>query len=190
MANVILVTGGARSGKSGYAEKLAKSFPEPRAYIATAPVIDQEMAARVARHKEQRKFDGWDTIEEELDLAGALGNAAAYDTVLVDCLTLWINNLMYAAEQCDNTVSEDDIYHKCMQFKDACNCFNGNIIFVINEVGMGIVPDNPMSRNFRDLSGRCSQTIAAFANKVVFVSCGLPLVLKDEESTDDEEFEA
>jgi adenosylcobinamide kinase / adenosylcobinamide-phosphate guanylyltransferase len=180
MSNVILVTGGARSGKSVYSEALAKSFPGPRAYIATAPVFDEEMERRVARHKKQRKNDGWDTIEEEIDLCGAIKKANAYDTILVDCLTLWINNLLYAAEKKSRRVSEDNMIIKCAQLKKVCAEFDGNIIFVINEVGMGIVPDNPLSRDFRDLSGRCSQTLAKFANKVMLVSCGIPLTLKDE----------
>ena len=180
MSNIILVTGGARSGKSAYAETLAKSFPGPRAYIATAPVFDDEMAKRVARHKQQRKSDGWDTIEEEINLFEAIQKADAYDTILVDCLTLWISNLLYAAEKKNQQVSEDDISAKCAQLKKVCAEFDGNIIFVINEVGMGIVPDNPLSRAFRDLSGRCSQSIAKFANKAVLVSCGIPLILKDE----------
>ena len=184
MANVILVTGGARGGKSAYAESLARSFPGPRAYIATAPVFDDEMAKRVARHQRQRKNDGWDTIEEEIDLFGAIQKADAYDTVLVDCLTLWINNLLYR----DERISEDDMTAKCAQLKKVCAEFDGNIIFVINEVGMGIVPENPLARKFRDLSGRCSQNIAKFANKVTLVSCGLPLILKDEIQQEDKEY--
>lgn len=177
MSNIILVTGGARSGKSAYSETLAKSFPGPRAYIATAPVFDDEMAVRVARHKAQRKHDGWDTIEEEINLFEAIKKADAYDTILVDCLTLWISNLLYK----DEKINEDDIIAKCAQLRKICAEFDGNIIFVINEVGMGIVPDNPLSRAFRDLSGRCSQSVAKFANKVVLVSCGIPLSLKDED---------
>lgn len=177
MANIILITGGARSGKSAYSETLAKSFSGTRAYIATAPVFDEEMRKRVSRHQQQRKHDGWDTIEEEINLLEAIKKADAYNTILVDCLTLWINNLLYK----DQKISEDDMIAKCAQLKSLCAEFDGNIIFVINEVGMGIVPDNPLSRTFRDLSGRCSQSVAKFANKVVLVSCGIPLILKDEE---------
>ncbi len=184
MANIILVTGGARGGKSAYAESLAGSFPGPRAYIATAPVFDEEMAKRVARHQQQRKNDGWDTIEEEIDLFGAIQKAAAYDTILVDCLTLWINNLLYRNKR----ISEDDMSAKCARLKKVCAEFDGNIIFVINEVGMGIVPENPLARAFRDLSGRCSQNIAKFANKVVLVSCGIPLILKDEIQLENKEY--
>ncbi|MDD5697958.1 MAG: bifunctional adenosylcobinamide kinase/adenosylcobinamide-phosphate guanylyltransferase [Victivallaceae bacterium] len=180
MAKVILVTGGARSGKSAYSETLAKNFPAPRVYIATAPVMDEEMRRRVVRHQQQRKNDGWDTVEEEIDLAGAVEKARACGTILVDCLTLWINNLLYAAEQQGREITEDEMLAKCARLEKACAGFDGNIIFVINEVGMGIVPDNPLARRFRDLSGRCSQRIAEFADRVVLVACGLPLVLKTE----------
>lgn len=176
MAKVILITGGARSGKSSYAEALAKELPSPKAYIATAPVFDDEMRKRVKRHQEQRKHDGWDTIEEEIDLTGALQTAGSYNTILVDCLTLWINNLLYK----DENICEDVMIELCKKLQKQCSEFDGNIIFVINEVGFGIVPDNALSRKFRDISGRCSQNIAKFANKVVLVSCGLPLILKDE----------
>jgi len=179
MANVILVTGGARSGKSAYSEALAKSFSGSRAYIATSPVVDEEMARRIERHKEQRGNDGWMTIEEETDLTGAIRSASEYDTILVDCLTLWINNLLYHAELAGKTFSEDDMLEGCRELKAACIQFSGNIIFVINEVGMGIVPDNQLSRLFRDLSGRCAVAVAAFADKVVLVSCGIPLMLKE-----------
>ncbi len=180
MANIILITGGARSGKSSYAEAVAKKFSGSRLYIATAPVFDAEMAQRVERHQQQRKNDGWDTIEEELQLSTVIAAADHYDTILVDCLTLWINNLLYAAEREKYSISEDDIAEKCRELEQVCHKFNGHIIFVINEVGLGIVPDNPLARCFRDLSGRCAQNIAKFADQVVLVACGIPLVLKGE----------
>ena len=174
MSNMILVTGGARSGKSAYAETLAKSFPGPRAYIATAPVFDAEMGKRVERHKQQRKNDGWYTIEEEINLFEAIKKADAYDTILVDCLTLWINNLLYK----DQRISEDDMIAKCSQLKEICAKFDGNIIFVINEVGMGIVPRNSLARAFRDISGRVNQYIAQHACQVFFTVSGIPLKIK------------
>jgi adenosylcobinamide kinase/adenosylcobinamide-phosphate guanylyltransferase len=142
--------------------------------------MDEEMARRVERHQQQRKNDGWTTIEEELDLAGMIRQSVQYDTVLVDCLTLWINNLMHYAERAGGAISEERMLEICEKLKLACMAHSGNIIFVINEVGLGIVPDNPQSRLFRDLSGRCSQEIARFAAKVTLVTCGNPLVLKDE----------
>ena len=178
MANVILVTGGARSGKSAYSETLAKSFNGSRAYIATCPIMDEEMARRVERHQQQRKNDGWTTIEEELDLAGVIRKSVQYGTILVDCLTLWISNLMYYAERSGGTITEDRMMEICEELKLAFMAHPGNIIFVINEVGWGIVPDNAQARLFRDLSGRCSQGIARFAAKVVLVACGIPLTLK------------
>ena len=181
MADIILVTGGARSGKSAYSETLAKSFSGSMAYIATCPIMDEEMARRVERHRQQRKNDGWITIEEELDLAGVIRQSAQYDTILVDCLTLWINNLMYHAERAGDWVSEERMMEICADLKLACMAHPGNIIFVINEVGLGIVPDNAQARLFRDLSGRCSQEIAGFAAKVALVACGIPLILKDEQ---------
>lgn len=181
MANVILVTGGARSGKSAYSETLAKSFNGSRVYIATCPVMDEEMARRVERHQQQRKNDGWTTVEEERDLSGVIRQSIQYDTILVDCLTLWINNLMYYAERAGAAIAEDRMLEICTELKLACTAHPGNIIFVINEVGLGIVPDNAQARLFRDLSGRCSQEIARFAAKVVLVACGIPLVLKDEQ---------
>ncbi len=178
MAEVYLITGGARSGKSAYSENLALQFTAPKKYIATAPVLDAEMADRVKHHQMRRAGAGWKTVEEELDLATAVRQMDSGDTVLVDCLTLWINNLMYRAEQEKRRLAEADIIDLCAELELACSEHRGVIIFVINEVGLGIVPDNPASRNFRDLSGRCAQTIAGFANHVTLVACGLPVRLK------------
>lgn len=175
MAQVVLVTGGARSGKSSFAETLAKTSGVSKAYLATAPVLDEEMAARVAKHRELRSGDGWTTVEEPFDLAGAINRCSgSYDVVLIDCLTLWINNLLYRDEQTD----EAAVKRLCDELKNACDRFDGTVVMVINEVGLGIVPDNPLSRRFRDLSGRCSQSIAAWADRVFLICCGLPLQLK------------
>jgi adenosylcobinamide kinase/adenosylcobinamide-phosphate guanylyltransferase len=178
MAKVFLITGGARSGKSHYAEKIAKTLSEPKVYIATCPVIDDEMRKRVTKHQEQRQQDNWTTIEEQINLVNVIHTNPANSTILVDCLTLWINNLMYQADCCNKDINESDIVTLCSDLHEACNRHNGNIIFVINEVGMGIVPDNAAARRFRDLSGRCAQSIAAFADHVTLVSCGIPLHLK------------
>lgn len=178
MAVITLVTGGVRSGKSAWAEKIARSRPGPRAYIATCPVIDAETAGRAARHRELRASDKWVTFEEETDLPAAIRRAAGHDTVLVECLTLWVNNLMWQAEQRSGQLLESDIVRSCEEVLEACAEHPGHIIMVINEVGLGIMPDNAAARKFCDLSGRCAQTIAAAAENVIFTACGLPLALK------------
>ncbi|MCP3964883.1 MAG: bifunctional adenosylcobinamide kinase/adenosylcobinamide-phosphate guanylyltransferase [Lentisphaerae bacterium] len=178
MAEVYLITGGARSGKSSHSERLAAETGKPKVYIATAPVLDGEMEDRVKHHQMMRTGAGWRTVEEQVDIVQAIRQIKNGETILVDCLTLWINNLMYQAEKNNEEIQESDMISLCTELKQACAEHSGVIIFVINEVGMGIVPDNPASRKFRDLSGRCSQTIAGFADHVILVACGLPLQLK------------
>ncbi len=180
MARVILVTGGSRSGKSAYAQKLAESLPGARAFVATAPIIDEEMRERVQRHQKARERSaGWNTIEEPVHLARALTEAGRFDVLLVDCLTLWINNVMYEAEKQSQTIEEEGIERLCGEVLDACAAHRGTVIFVTNEVGMGIVPENALARRYRDLVGRCNQAIAARADAVTFVACGIPLHLKE-----------
>ena len=178
MAEIILITGGCRSGKSQYAERLAAESGGRKLYIATAPVLDSEMEDRVNRHKANRANAGWETIEEEINLAKVFSTSGNYNTILVDCLTLWINNLLYAAEQQDTRLNEDIIAHKIEEILKIIHPLNNRIIFVTNEVGMGVVPENRLARLFRDLSGRCSQIISQNANNVILMSCGLPLILK------------
>ncbi|HAU38995.1 MAG TPA: bifunctional adenosylcobinamide kinase/adenosylcobinamide-phosphate guanylyltransferase [Phycisphaerales bacterium] len=178
MARVILVTGGCRSGKSAYAQRLAEGLPGRRAYVATCPVIDEEMRHRIQRHREARKAAGWETVEESLALAKALTAVGQYDVVLVDCLTLWVNNLLHEAERKGDDLDEDHVAQRCQEALRACRALPGAVIFVSNEVGMGIVPDNPLARRYRDLVGRCNQVIAAGADVLTLVSCGIPLFLK------------
>ncbi len=178
MARIIVVTGGSRSGKSAYAQKLAESLPAPRAYIATCPVIDEETAVRVRKHQQAREQAQWTTVEETADLAGALRSAAGNRVVLVDCLTLWINNLLFAASEKNEELTEETVAEKCREVLHSCAGLPGTVIFVTNEVGMGIVPDNPLSRRFRDLAGRCNQIFAGGADTVTLVVSGLPLYLK------------
>lgn len=180
MAEIILVTGGARSGKSDYAQRRAESLSGPKAYLATCPVIDEEMAERCRKHQQARSQAAWDTIEEERDIAGILKTDKAHKVILVDCLTLWVNNLIYESQQNGRSMTEEDITEKCQVLLTACAMFTGTIIFVTNEVGMGIVPDNSLGRIFRDIAGRCNQLIAASADEVIFMVSGIPLHLKKE----------
>jgi adenosylcobinamide kinase/adenosylcobinamide-phosphate guanylyltransferase len=163
-----LVTGGARSGKSTHAEALASATGRPRRYIATAQAWDDEMADRIARHRAQRG-PGWTTVEAPLDLCGALAQATAAEVVLVDCLTLWLTNHMLAGH---------DLAAQAGQLAQALAACPAPVIAVTNEVGWGIVPENALARAFRDEQGRLNQRLAAQADRVVAVLCGLPLVLK------------
>jgi len=164
-----LVLGGARSGKSAYAEGLIRAAAPLATYLATAEAGDGEMAARIAQHRTQRGA-GWDTVEEPLDLVGTLVRVARPDRpVLVDCLTLWLSNLMFA---------ERDIAAEAARLATCLGDLAGPVVLVSNEVGQGIVPDNALARAFRDHAGRLHQTVAAVANRVVFVTAGLPMMLK------------
>jgi adenosylcobinamide kinase/adenosylcobinamide-phosphate guanylyltransferase len=179
MAEIILVTGGSRSGKSGYAQKLAESIPGPRAYIATCPIIDPETARRVEKHRESRRASDWETIEETVDLAGAIHRSVVHRVLLVDCLTLWINNLLYEAEGRGEVFTEEATAARCREVIDACGAFPGTVLFVTNELGMGIIPDNETARRFRDCAGRCNQVMAEAAAAVTLVVSGIPLRLKN-----------
>ena len=178
MGRCILVTGGSRSGKSMFAQRLAESLAGPRAFLATCPVIDDEMQERIRKHQESRRRGEWQTLEEPLDLTGALARARKHPVVLVDCLTLWVNNLMHEAGQRGKAFSESQMTRRCTDTLRACREHPGTIIFVTNEVGMGIVPENETSRRFRDLAGRANQTIAAACDEVFLVVCGQPLKIK------------
>lgn len=173
---IILITGGARSGKSRLAEELALRAEGPHFYLATAPVLDDEMADRVRRHRERRKAQAWTTIEEERNLAAAIRLAAAEDAgaVLVDCLTLWINNLLYE----NAALTEEEMARETAGLVEALRSGPPFCVLVINEVGLGIVPDSPLSRRFRDLSGRCAQIIAAEADEVYFTVAGIAQRIK------------
>ncbi|MDY0184385.1 MAG: bifunctional adenosylcobinamide kinase/adenosylcobinamide-phosphate guanylyltransferase [Desulfuromonadaceae bacterium] len=174
--HLLYISGGARSGKSCYAEQRALALPGPRSYIATCPILDAEMEARIAIHRKQRAGLGWHTLEEPVDLCGALNATRSSSVVLVDCVTLWINNLLYA----DATEELDEAWMEVttLDVIEAARSTERTVIFVSNELGMGIVPANPLSRRYRDLVGRCNQTLAAHADEAVFMVSGLPLSLK------------
>lgn len=165
-----LVLGGARSGKSAYAEGLVRASGLARLYLATATAGDAEMSARIARHRADRAQDGWRTIEEPLSLADALAAEASVGAaILVDCLTLWLSNLMLA---------EADLEAATAGLLAALRRSPGPIVLVSNEVGLGLVPETALGRRFRDAQGRLNQAVAAAVPQVVFVAAGLPLRLK------------
>ncbi|SCZ57373.1 bifunctional adenosylcobinamide kinase/adenosylcobinamide-phosphate guanylyltransferase [Thiohalomonas denitrificans] len=165
-----LILGGARSGKSRYAEQLAGENGLDVIYVATATMGDQEMIERITRHRADRPA-GWRTIEEPLALAATLQrHAAPGHCLLVDCLTLWLSNLLQAG---DTTLDQER-----ERLQEALPHLPGRILLVSNEVGLGIVPDNPLARRFRDEAGRLNQALAAACEHVTFVAAGLPMQLK------------
>ncbi len=180
MANLILVTGGARSGKSDYALKRAEAISGTHYFLATCPVVDSEMDDRIARHKADRQGGIWRTIEEEINLETTIQTLGPDAVCLVDCLTLWVNNLMFAAEKLGTVFGEDEMSDRVLNLLRAAENFRGTLICVSNEVGMGVVPDNVLARRYRDLVGRSNRIIAAAADEVILVSCGLPLFIKNE----------
>ncbi len=175
---LIYISGGCRSGKSAYAQELAENLPGRRAYLATCPPIDSEMEQRIALHQQQRIDRGWVTIEASLNLTEAVHRAEKFDLLLIDCLTLWINNLFYAAEKDGDSLTEQQICEACIDLVRVCREKEQTIIFVTNELGMGLVPVDSVSRHYRDCLGRCNQTIAALADEAIFIVSGLPLLLK------------
>lgn len=165
---IILITGGARSGKSLRAEARARAFPGQPVYIATAEALDAEMAERIARHRARRGQD-WIEREAPLDLVQALAETDGRGARLVDCLTLWLSNLLLA---------ERDWSTELSLLADALRSARSPVVMVTNEVGLGIVPDNALARAFRDAAGIMNQTIAGVADEVEFVVAGLPMKLK------------
>ena len=166
-----LVIGGARAGKTAYAQSVLLAERQPAGwrplYLATGWAGDAEMAARIERHRKDRG-DAWETLEEPLALPEVLGQIGDRP-VLVDCLTLWISNLMAAGK---------DIAPAVADLSAATERSSARIVFVTNEVGLGIVPDNAMAREFRDHAGFANQAMAACCDTVVLVAAGLPLILK------------
>jgi adenosylcobinamide kinase / adenosylcobinamide-phosphate guanylyltransferase len=171
VAKLTLVLGGARSGKSRYAEsliaKLEPAWQPPWAYVATAEPGDAEMTARIAAHR-ARRGPQWQTVEAPRSLAAALTSCWTMP-VLVDCLTLWLSNLM---------LGEADIDGEIAELETALAAAYAPVVLVANEVGYGIVPDHPLGRRFRDLQGLLNQRMAALAERVVLVVAGLPLAVK------------
>jgi adenosylcobinamide kinase / adenosylcobinamide-phosphate guanylyltransferase len=169
---VTLVLGGARSGKSRYAERLVEAGAPAGTYCATAEAGDREMAERIAAHR-ARRGPFWHTVEEPLALASVIAEEVAGERpLLVDCLTLWLSNLLLAGRLVDENAAK-----LCSALRGA----RGPVVLVANEVGLGLVPETPLGRQFRDAAGCLNQEIAAIADRVVFMAAGLPLVLKEAE---------
>lgn len=164
---VTLVLGGARSGKSAYAETMIGE--RPALYLATAQIFDNEMAERIRLHQ-LRRGDQWETLEEPFNLVQALlKNTRPDRPILIDCLTLWLSNILLAGQ---------DIKIETALLINALRKLQGPVILVANEVGLGIVSENALARAFRDHAGIINQSVASVANQVVFVAAGLPLILK------------
>jgi adenosylcobinamide kinase / adenosylcobinamide-phosphate guanylyltransferase len=169
-ARSVLVLGGARSGKSALAQNLVESAAPERLYLATAEAGDAEMAARIARHQAQRGPD-WTTLEEPLALAGTLSAIArpGRRAILVDCLTLWLSNLLLAEREVEAEIS---------RLTQVVRALESPTVFVSNEVGLGLVPETKVGREFRDWQGRLNREAAEACEAVVFVAAGLPTLLK------------
>lgn len=170
LPQITLVLGGARSGKSRYAERLVEAAAAHGTYCATAEPGDDEMAARIAAHR-ARRGAFWHTVEAPLALAGTIAAEAAPERpLLIDCLTLWLSNVMLVERPVEAEIAA---LHAALRDAD------GPVVLVANEVGMGLVPETPLGRRFRDAAGWLNQEMAALADRVVFVAAGLPLVLKE-----------
>ncbi len=166
--NSTLVLGGARSGKSVYAEKLVENSGKSKVYIATGEARDAEMSARIGLHQARRGQD-WQTIEAPMEVCKALQQVAGGSIVLLDCVTLWVSNLM---------ATERNVVEEVQNFCQLLAKLPCDIIIVSNEVGLGIVPDNALARRFRDEAGQANQMIADACDRVVFVAAGQAMVMK------------
>jgi len=168
-SKIIFIIGGARSGKSSFALKEASTIPGKKAYIATAEALDSEMKVRIERHKKDRG-NNWDTYEEPLKIAEIFREIKdKYNVIVIDCLTLWLSNLMH---------SNKDIKSEIESFCSSLSTVHCPLFTVSNEVGMGIVPDNEMAREFRDMTGVLNQKIAEMADEVYVVTAGIPVKIK------------
>lgn len=185
MSNLTLITGGARSGKSSFAELLAAHPGLPVVYIATAQVYDEEMALRVKKHREQRPAD-WSLVEEPLAISSVLERYRNERVILLlDCVTLWLTNLLLSEyrEEPEDSFTQDEkeqtILDQVRAVAHLAQEITPQVIMVTNEVGQGIVPNNPLSRTYRDLAGRANQILGRTASKVYSVVAGYPMEIKE-----------
>lgn len=170
----MLVLGGARSGKSSFALELCTKIKGNRFFLATAQAFDNEMEDRITRHQEERGKE-WTTVEENIDIARKITELDRDDSViLVDCLTLWLSNLYMKYES-----DTDKVYNEIDRLANALSEIKGRAVLVSNEVGMGIVPENKLAREYRDASGFMNRRIGEKADKVVITFSGFPMVLKE-----------
>lgn len=182
MGKLILVLGGTRSGKSEFAEKLAQKLSHKVSYLATSAVYDNEMARRVKKHQDRRP-ETWITREETIHVPGAVEDLSCeYDVILLDCLTLWLTNLLL-----DETIpepgidwadKEEYIINNVKQLASNCKNCPAHVIVVSSEVGLGVVPENSLARSFRDVAGLANQEVAKYADEVYLVTAGLAIELK------------
>jgi adenosylcobinamide kinase/adenosylcobinamide-phosphate guanylyltransferase len=170
---VILITGGARSGKSAYALRLGEALEGNRAFLATCLPLDEEMRERIEHHRGTRG-DHWETFEEPIDICHRISKLGPlYEVILLDCLTLWLSNLIDDFGQ-----GSDGIETELRKLEILCGDIKGTLIIVSNELGLGIVPANPLARYFRDLAGSANQRFARAADEFYFMISGIPLRVK------------
>ncbi|MNO94682.1 Bifunctional adenosylcobalamin biosynthesis protein CobP [compost metagenome] len=186
---IVLISGGARSGKSSFAEKLCMSMSQEAVYVATAQAFDDEMKERIALHQQQRMDANypWRTKEEPIQLPKLLSDWRAHSlltqeeapTILVDCLTLWLSNILLSVEGHQDRVER--VQSEIQQLVDQIQLYPGRLIMVTNEVGNGIVPEYPLGRLYRDLAGIMNQAVAKICSQVFLVTAGIPIELKSRE---------
>lgn len=185
MAKIILITGGARSGKSSYAEKIAAGISEKVLYIATAIAFDSEMEYRIEAHKKSRP-QAWNTYEGYKDLDKVIEDAKGYDVLLLDCVTVMLTNLLWEYPGMDFETpsqevlveAEEYVRYEFDKLLKAAQGYEGNLIMVTNELGSGLVPEAPIARSFRDIAGRVNQQIATRCQEVYLTVCGIPMQIK------------
>jgi len=174
---IVLITGGARSGKSRFAAQYAACLGASGLFVATAEALDDDMRARVAAHRKERELAGfaWETAEEPLDLCGVL-RASRHPVILVDCLTFWLSNWLMKWEREENRAGL--LADKIGELAATLASHTSHVLLVTNEVGAGVVPEYPLGREFRDLAGMMNQRIAAVSDQVFLVTAGIPVELK------------
>ncbi len=168
---IVFVVGGARSGKTRFALDLGMRHPAPRLYIATAEARDHEMRERIDNHKKERQGN-WDAAEEVKDIASSVKGAGKYSVLIIDCITIWMSNLMEAG------LTDEGILAEAGCLISACRDGTATAILISNEVGMGIVPENPLARRFRDLSGKVNQRLATASDEAHLIAAGLAFRMK------------